>query len=301
MQPMKGARPVESPAVGLRGVIAGRPLASFVVLAYALSWAWWWPLLLAEAPVRPGIGWPSHLPGLLGPAIAAAIVVAATKGRRGLADWAARLVRWRVGAWWWAVVVVAVAGVAAALATRAGGQSGSWTAYPGFPEAWGPLTTVLIVLVVNGIGEEAGWRGFAVEHLARTRSLLVTALWVAVAWALWHLPLFFVLDSFRSFGPGGVIGWTLGLTSGSIVLTWLYLRGGRSVLLVAAWHTAFNFTSATPAASSAMAATTSTLVMIAAVGIVVLELVAARRGRSGARDARGVDTETRRRGGPSAI
>ena len=206
MAAMKGARPVEPPTHGLRGLIARRPLASYLVLAYALSWAWWWPLMRADGPVRPGFGWPSHLPGLLGPAIAAAVVLAASKGRRGLADWAARLVRWRVGVWWWAVVVVAVAGVAAAVATGAGGRTGSWTAYPGVPEAWGPLATVLVVLLVNGIGEEAGWRGFAVERLARGRSLLVTALGVAVAWALWHLPLFFVLESFRSFGPGGVIG-----------------------------------------------------------------------------------------------
>ena len=250
-----------------------------MVLAYALSWSWWWPLLFANEPVRPGVGWPSHMPGLLGPAVAAAIVVAAVEGREGFARWAARLGRWRVGAWWLTVAAVVAAGLAAAMLTGSGSGGGSWTAYPGLPSSLGAVAVVAAVLLVNGIGEEAGWRGFAVERLARRRSLLVTALLVAPVWAAWHLPLFFVLASFRSFAPADVVGWLLGLTAGSVVLTWLYLRGRRSVLLVAAWHTAFNFTSATPAASGAMAAVTSTLVMIAAVAIVVAEVRSVRRGR----------------------
>lgn len=263
-----------------RVAIARRPLTAFVVFAYALSWTCWWPLLLADGPVRAGVGWPSHLPGLLGPALAAAIVVAAGEGRSGVLRWAARGVRWRVGRWWLSVVAIVVAGWGAALLTGAGTAGASWTSYSGLPEAWGVGATAVVVLLVNGIGEEAGWRGFAVDRLAERRSLLATAFGVAVVWALWHLPLFFVLASFRSFGLGGVIGWVLGLTAGSVVLTWLYLRGGRSVLLVAVWHTAFNFTSATPAASGTMAAATSTLVMIAAVAIVVRELRVARPSRS---------------------
>ncbi len=47
--------------------------------------------------------------------------------------------------------------------------------------------------------------------------------------------------------------------------------GGRSVLLVALWPTAYNFTSAT-AVTGLPAALTSTVVMVAAVVVVVREL-----------------------------
>ena len=51
--------------------------------------------------------------------------------------------------------------------------------------------------------------------------------------------MFWVVESFRSFGPAAIVGWAVGLTAGSVVLTYLYRGSGNSILLVAAWHTAF--------------------------------------------------------------
>jgi len=77
--------------------------------------------------------------------------------------------------------------------------------------------------------------------------------------------------------PGLMIGWLVGLTSGSVVLTWIYAHAHHSILVVALWHTAFNFTSATDATAGLPAALSSTVVMIGAVAIVVSEGVAAKR------------------------
>lgn len=54
--------------------------------------------------VATSVGWPTHLPGLLGPAVAALAVTALAYGRSGVADLGRRLVRWRVGWRWWAAV-----------------------------------------------------------------------------------------------------------------------------------------------------------------------------------------------------
>ena len=78
------------------------------------------------------------------------------------------------------------------------------------------------------------------------------------------------------------VGWGLGLLAGSVVLTRLYVGSGRSVLLVAVWHTAFNFTSATTATEGLSAAITSTAVMVAAVVVLV---------RARVRDRAAHDTE----------
>ena len=59
------------------------------------------------------------------------------------------------------------------------------------------------------------------------------------------------------------------LPAGSVVLTRLYVGSGRSVLLVALWHTAFDLTSATTAAERLPAAITSTAVVAAAVVVLV--------------------------------
>ena len=76
------------------------------------------------------------------------------------------------------------------------------------------------------------WRGFALPLLQRRFSPLTAMLVVAVLWAGWHLPMFLVVNNFRSFSVGTVVGWLFGLTAGSIVLGWLYNRSGGSVALV---------------------------------------------------------------------
>lgn len=75
----------------VRRLVARRPVTAYLVLACAASWAWWVPMALTGAVSRPGTGWPTHLPGLLGPALAAVAVTALVDGKPGLADLGRRL------------------------------------------------------------------------------------------------------------------------------------------------------------------------------------------------------------------
>src|SRR5215213_722531 len=221
-------------------LVRRRPVLVFFVLAYAFSWSWYVPLAVSGETVKAGVGWPTHLPGLLGPALAAVAVTAIVDGRTGLRDLAARMVRWRIGWGRWAVVAgtasLAMLGVATPLVTgHPVPPVASFTTYTGIGTIT-PLAVVAVALLVNGLGEETGWRGFAVERLVREHPLRWTAVVVAIGWAGWHLPFFFFVESFRGMGPLAV-GWAVGILAGSVVLTWLYLHGHHSVLLVAAWHT----------------------------------------------------------------
>jgi len=253
----------------IRRWVSKHPFPSFVLLAYTLSWAYWVPLALRDDTVRAGVGWPSQMPGLLGPAVAAVIVTSLADGRVGLADLWSRITRWRVGWWWLSVLAILLAGAIAIAATDGFGDTADLTLYSGVSAGIGPLATIVFALVVNGFGEEIGWRGFLADRLLHNHSLTVTALIVALVWAPWHTPLFFLMSSFQGFSPGEIVGWTLGITAGSFVLAWLYRGSGASILLVAVWHIAFNFTSATQAGSGVVAAVTSTLVMVTAVVIIV--------------------------------
>jgi membrane protease YdiL (CAAX protease family) len=246
-----------------------RPDIAFVVLAYAWSWAWWVPIAASGVTTRAGQTWPSHLPGLLGPAIAAVVVTAAVSGRAGLADLGRRVVRVRVG-WFWYAVVVATAGIGAGAVALQGLFGRGWptadelSTYSGAGlMPWAVL--VVLVLVVNGFGEETGWRGFLVERWGPGRGLLRTSLLVTAVWAPWHLPLFWVSDSFRSFGPAGTVGWLVSITAGSVVLTWMYLGCGASIWIVALWHTVFNMVTATPAGADLAAPVLSAAVIAAAI------------------------------------
>jgi CAAX protease family protein len=252
------------------GVVRRHPLLAYVVLAVAISWAWWGWCLVEGWVTRPGQGWPTHLPGLLGPALAAVVVTAAVDGRTGLRDLGARVLRWRVGWAWWSVVAVTLLLVLLSWAGQALAGGGApdlsgLAAYSGAPLAPVPVT-LLYVLVVNGLGEEVGWRGYLADRLLREHGLIATAVLVWVAWAGWHLPLFWVVEDFRAMG-WTVLGWLVGLLAGSVLLTWLYRGSGRSILLVAAWHTVFNVATATDATAGTPAAVASTLVIVVALVI----------------------------------
>jgi membrane protease YdiL (CAAX protease family) len=265
----------------VRRLAARRPLAAYLVLACAASWAWWLPMALTGSVARPGVGWPTHLPGLLGPALAAVVVTALVDGRPGLVDLGRRLVRWRVGGWLWAVVLgTASLALVNVIVLAAMGRPlpplSAFERYTGIGSV-GLVAVIAVAFVVNGLGEETGWRGFAAHRLLRNRRPLYTSFVVALMWAFWHLPLFWVVESFRSFGPVMVVGWLIGLLAGSIVLTFLYRCAGESILLVAAWHTAFNLTSATEATRGLGAAMASTVVMVAALVIAIRWVVTSSR------------------------
>lgn len=279
--PRKGAG--DAPAVGtgtpvLDGARSGRvtwwvrrhPLLSYVLLTYALSWAYWAPLVLSGYTVRLGSS-VSQFPALLGPMIAAFVLSALTQGRSGVRALTSRMLRWRVPARWWLFAVgtplllLAVAFAALALGPGVSGP-GAFGRMAGLPQ-WGVLF-VWLAFVIGGLGEETGWRGYALPVLRRRHSLLAASLLLVPIWAGWHLPLFFLLQNYRDLGPIGVPGFLIGLACGSIVLAWIYESAASSVLIAAVWHGTFNLASATEGAHGTVAAVVSTGVMIGAIVIV---------------------------------
>jgi uncharacterized protein len=259
-----------------------RALLVFSALAYALSWSWLIPLAAAHEVVRRGVGWPTHLPALLGPAIAAVIVTAWTMGRPGVRDLGARVARWRVPLRWWLaavspVVFLGLALIAMAAAGKALPDVGDFGRFSGIPAIG--LAGVLLVIFIGSLGEETGWRGYALPQLQRRFSPLASSLILAVLWFGWHLPQFWVIATYRDLAPAGYVGMFLGLACGAVVLTWLYNRSGGSILLVAVWHGLYNLVSATQAATGLLAAVVTTLIMIQGIVLIALELRARRRGR----------------------
>ena len=257
----------------VRDVVRRHPVASFVVVAYGFSWAWWVPFVLRGDTVRQGDPWPTQMVGLLGPGLAAIVVTGGVDGRDGLRNLLNRMVKWRVPLVWYGF---SAATLGLGLAVAAAANHGlSWTdtsSYTGTPNL-GLVLTFLLVLVVNGYGEETGWRGFLAERLLGRHGTVGTALLVSLPWAFWHLPLFFLVESFRGLGFV-LVGWAIGLVCGSLVLTWMYDRAGHSILVVALWHTSYNLASGTAAMEGAPAAVIST-------GVMLLAVLVATRARGG--------------------
>jgi membrane protease YdiL (CAAX protease family) len=93
--------------------------------------------------------------------------------------------------------------------------------------------------------EELGWRGYLLDRFQEKRSALMASLIIGLAWALWHLPLFFVGGTYQaSLGIGTQAFWLfmLGVVPLSFVFTWVYNNTQRSILVAFLLHAMVNFT-----------------------------------------------------------
>ena len=252
-----------------RAHVARHPLVWFVAVSYAYSWAWWVPMAVRGDVVRDGVGVPTHVFGLLGPLVGA-LVVSAAEGGPALRDLLRRMARFAVPGRFWLLLAgtLLLGGVAVAVAGQWSGHD--LLAYSGIGDL-GLFGVPAAALLLNGYGEETGWRGFLVERLLQRHDALSTSVRVAVVWAGWHAPMFFVVSGLRGLGIA-TVGWVVGILTASLVLTWMYRGSGHSIAYLALWHTAYNFTSATTATKGVPQAVTTTAVTVLAAVVLVREL-----------------------------
>ncbi len=266
----------------MRGVVRRHRVACFLVVTYAFTWCAWLPLALAHRVVGPGFE-PLYVLGLLGPLVGAITTTAIADGEYRLRELVARMLRIRVGWRWWLVAaglplavyaVTYVVLAAYSMFLLAPVAMPSWTSlgeFTGFPLTNAAVLLVWLV-VINGLGEETGWRGFLLPRLQRNHSALAASLLVAACWAAWHLPAFFISQTYRAMPPAMIPMFLIGLASASVFLTWLYNHGRHSIALAAVFHGVYNLFSGTVGARGAIAAVETTAIVIAAVVIAIRDL-----------------------------
>ncbi|MEP7197540.1 MAG: type II CAAX endopeptidase family protein [Saprospiraceae bacterium] len=98
------------------------------------------------------------------------------------------------------------------------------------------LTFFIYNLIFFGIGEEVGWRGFALPRLQNKMNALTASIALTFFWALWHLPLFFYRTGYNTMDMAGIFGWVFSLLTGSILLTWLFNSTRANILICAIFH-----------------------------------------------------------------
>ncbi len=249
-------------------------LVAYFVLAYAITWAIGIPLA-ASAQGLLNVQIPPNVHFLLayGPMLAAFIVTGIISGAAGIQELLGRMTRWRVGVGWFLIAAfspVALFLFSAAIVRAIGGTWPDFSQFgniEGFPQL-GWLAAWIFWILTFGIGEETGWRGFALPRLQKGRSALSATLILSVFWALWHLPMFFYRPAYMNMGIAGIPMFYLSLLAGAIIFTWLYNSTGGSTLMVALWHGALN--TGTPYSPGVIQMIFYTFIMVAAVIIVVV-------------------------------
>jgi uncharacterized protein len=249
---------------GPSGFLGRHLFGTYAVLACATSWVYWLVLLGRG-------GSESHVPGLLGPLVAGFAVATLAGGRSGAASLLRRMVRWRVAPRWYLValspllVVVGAAVIGAALG-RGWPTAIDLVDIDGFPSG-SVLGGYLAVLLLNGFGEEVGWRGVGWPALRAQRPLVAAAVRLAVVWAVWHIPTLWLATGMSDLPLVLLPGWLVGLAAGAVVFGWVYERTGGSLLVVAVLHANINVASASRVTTGGARVGTSIAVIVAAVAI----------------------------------
>ena len=255
------------------------PLVAFFVLAYALTWLILVPAGLGLLPDSVGIlAWLAPF----GPAVAAFVVTALTGGGPAVGQLLRRMVQWRVGVRWYLLVLLGIPLVELLGAFAVLGSVPLEDLAQNWPLVFTSyLPQVLVAVVVIGLAEETGWRGFALPRLQDRQGPLVATAVLAVLWAAWHLPNLL----FGGWTGASYALWLVLTLASAFVYTWLFNNTGGSILFAAMLHAAINMGSGLVTGLVPGLEDASNVQMYGAAAIalvtVALVLIAATRGRLG--------------------
>jgi len=168
------------------------------------------------------------------------IVTGAVSGGAGVHKMLSGFLKWRVKPIWYLVAIgaptalgFAVAGICYLLADRPPGVLASFTVTTF-------LGTVLNHLFRGPLGEEAGWRGFALPRLQARYSALKSSLILGLAVVVWHIPTWFIQGLSGGELLVFIVSFVVALMSFVVVMTWLYNNTEGSLLLAMLMHLTFN-------------------------------------------------------------
>ncbi|MFO7171107.1 MAG: CPBP family intramembrane glutamic endopeptidase, partial [Chloroflexota bacterium] len=163
-----------------------------------------------------------------------------SEGRAGVAALLRPIAKWRVGPQWYAFALLAnlvIWLIAFGLVLGPGLLAAALSHWELLLTTF--LPGVALGLLIPSIGEEPGWRGFALPRLQRRYGPARGTLILGALHGLWHLPALGTI-LFGPMRPAQVVTFLLTAVAGTFLYTWLYNRSGGSVLLAIVMHAASN-------------------------------------------------------------
>jgi membrane protease YdiL (CAAX protease family) len=231
------------------------PLFFYFLIAYSFSWIVFIPYVLSEWGVLSGDFTIFYIIHTFGPAVSAIVMTAIIAGRNGLHQLRQGIRQWRAPWQWYLLILL---GIPALVMLGVILQ-------PGALANWKGLTTSILIgypfyyaaTFFGGgpLGEEPGWRGFALPRMQPRYGSLWGTLFLGILWSCWHLPDF--LTASKGGGPGA--DWTtflmnfpiftLAVVSLAVIMSWIYNHTGGSIFAAILAHASVN----TPESSGLLA------------------------------------------------
>jgi hypothetical protein len=167
----------------------------FFLVTFAVTWGLWLPAVFIS---RSSTGVPAVLEvlrvaGTYGPSLCALALVWLRRDEASIQAFLKRVVQLSGPVWVWLFAVLFVP-MATGLGWLVNGIAhGSWPV-PAFisDPLYLPLGILFVLFLGGPLGEELGWRGYALDRLAGIMRLFWGSVVLGLVWSAWHAPLFFI-------------------------------------------------------------------------------------------------------------
>jgi len=228
-------RPLNSESI--RRVREGRAIVLFFAIAYSVSWSVWAILFKKGLSHLHGAGFYLYLLAVVAPHLSAVLVTALESGRTGITELYGRIFR-RLSL---RLLVAAIAAPVAIYFARylLGAAFDQTFGASVFHPAPRSLSLLLIGQTAVALGEEPGWRGFALGRLTDRLGLVFGSVVLGIGWALWHLPLFIIAGTAQYGTP--FLPFLTTLIAWSLIVTWFVRRARGAVIAAMLFHASANF------------------------------------------------------------
>ncbi|OUM70150.1 hypothetical protein PIROE2DRAFT_66738, partial [Piromyces sp. E2] len=107
------------------------------------------------------------------------------------------------------------------------------------------ISSALLTILLASIIEEVGWRGYGEDSIAQYCSWFYESIIFGCVWAMWHLPLFWIPNTYqnnlRVMGIGYMLNFLVSVVPFGFFTTWVYVKNRRSMLASIIFHLFVNF------------------------------------------------------------
>jgi membrane protease YdiL (CAAX protease family) len=250
----------------------------YFVATYVWSCLFGGTAILLDLSMETAAGLVLVLLAAIGPMVMGIAFTYLTRDQEGRREYWKRVISFkRIPARWYLVILLFVPilnGLAALLDLLTGGTGATWgDAALNFLTNPASILLPILFATLFPFIEELGWRGYVLDRLQERNTALVSSLILGTVWSLWHLPTFFIRDSYQaSLGIGTPAFWLFfaGIIPLTFAFTWIYNNTNRSILAVILFHSMVNFTGELSTLSERADTISIGLWFVAAIGITVI-------------------------------
>jgi membrane protease YdiL (CAAX protease family) len=220
-------------------MIRKHPLVSYFVIVFAWTWGvaslmLFFPDWVTSVfgPIR--FSNPLFYIAVYGASLTGILMSWVTGGRDGLRRLFARLTHWRFGIVWYLAVLAGIPLLAIFVAQLAGTATSPLDGLKQLPL----VLPIALFLDPGPIGEEFGWRGFALPRLVERWGMVPATILLGATWGIWHYPAFLIPGMPQAEMDLGFF--IVGTIVISLLQAWLVFRTGGSLLIAILLHLAVN-------------------------------------------------------------